>query len=85
VNIELHHHLLHNRRNAVQRQFDPPLQWLGFRARWWAMESPVRYWFAGKLARFLLPFVRPWTATRELPALPAQSFKDWWRRHGSRA
>ena len=85
VNIELHHHLLHNRRNAVQRQFDPPLQRLGFRAWWWAMESPVRYWFAGKLARFLLRFVRPWTATRELPALPAQSFKDWWRRHGSRA
>ena len=25
--------------------------------------------------------LRPWTRSRELPAVPAQSFRDWWREH----
>ena len=85
VKIELHHHLLHNRRNAVQRKLDSPLERLAFRVWLWAMLSPARYAVAGKLLRFARPLLRPWTETREFPPLPKQSFRDWWRQHGSRA
>ena len=43
VGIDLHHHLLHNRRNAVSRQIDPWWQRLAFRVWLWAMKSPARY------------------------------------------
>ena len=85
VKIELHHHLLHNRRNAVQRRFDNPLQHLAFRAWLWAMQSPARYRLAGKLLRFAGPFTKPWTQNREFPTVPAHSFKDWWRQNEPRA
>jgi L-lactate dehydrogenase complex protein LldF len=87
VRIELHHHLLHNRRNAVRRKFDHPLQRLAFRAWFWAMQSSIRYAVVGKLGNFALrlglaqPLLGPWTATREFPTPPKQSFKDHWRQH----
>jgi L-lactate dehydrogenase complex protein LldF len=85
VRIDLHHHLLHNRRNSVQRRFDQPVQRLMFRVWLWAMQSPTRLAAAGKLARFAMrlgwadSFIRPWTQTRNLPAPPEQSFREWWK------
>jgi L-lactate dehydrogenase complex protein LldF len=87
VRIELHHHLLHNRRNAVQRRFDSPLQRLAFHVWLWTMQTPARYAIASKLGSFALrrgiaqPLLSPWTATREFPTPPRQSFKDYWRQH----
>jgi L-lactate dehydrogenase complex protein LldF len=87
VRIELHHHLLHNRRNAVQRRFDSPLQRLAFHVWLWAMQSPMRYAIASRLGNFALrrgiaqPLLSPWTATREFPTPPRQSFKEYWRQH----
>jgi L-lactate dehydrogenase complex protein LldF len=87
VRIELHHHLLQNRRNAVQCRFDNPLQRLAFRVWLWTMQSSKRYAVASKLASFALRrgiaqrLLSPWTATRELPAPPKQSFRDYWRQH----
>jgi L-lactate dehydrogenase complex protein LldF len=84
VRIDLHHHLLHNRRNSVQHGFDHPIQRLLFRVWLWAMQSPARYAVAGKLARLLVrsgwakPLAQPWTQTRELPAAPKESFGEWW-------
>ena len=72
VRIDLHHHLLHNRRNAVTKKFDKPLQRLAFKVWLWAMQSESRY----RLAALALPlrFRRP-----------SQSFRDYWRKHGRRA
>jgi L-lactate dehydrogenase complex protein LldF len=90
VRIDLHHHLLHNRRNAVRRKFDSPLQRLVFRAWLWAMQSPGRYAVAAKLAGIAFrlglaqKILRPWTATRELPAPALESFKHYWKRHEHR-
>jgi L-lactate dehydrogenase complex protein LldF len=87
VRIDLHHHLLHNRRNAVQSRFDNPLQRFIFRVWLWTMESSVRYAIATKLANFALrhgmakSLLKPWTARREFPLPPKQSFKDYWRQH----
>ena len=91
VRIDLHHHLLHNRRNAVQSRFDNPVQRFLFRAWFWAMQSPTRYAIAGKIGNLALrlgiaqPLLKPWTAKREFPMPPRQTFKDYWRQHGRRA
>jgi L-lactate dehydrogenase complex protein LldF len=91
VRIDLHHHLLHNRRNAVRSRFDDPIQRILFRAWLWAMQSPTRYAIAGKVGNLALrlgiaqPLLKPWTAQREFPTPPRQSFKDYWRQHGRRA
>ncbi len=82
--IDLHHHLLHHRRNFVGRRQDGPAQRLAFRLWFWVMNSVARYRLAAGLGRFLLrlgvvaPFLRRWTATREFPVLPRQTFRDWW-------
>jgi L-lactate dehydrogenase complex protein LldF len=84
VRIDLHHHLLHNRRNAVQRKFDNPFQRLAFKAWLFAMQNVMLYRIGGKLARIAMrfgiaqPFARPWTQCRDLPEPPAQSFREWW-------
>ncbi|HUJ71329.1 MAG TPA: 4Fe-4S dicluster domain-containing protein, partial [Verrucomicrobiae bacterium] len=88
VRIELHHHLLQNRRDAVQRKFDNPLQRVAFQAWLWTMQSPARYAVASKLGRLAFrlgiaqSLLAPWTAKREFPTPPQQSFKDYWRQHG---
>jgi L-lactate dehydrogenase complex protein LldF len=89
VHVDLHHHLLQNRRNAVKLRLDPWFQRLALRTWLWAMEGPKRYALAGKLARLALrlglaqPFLKPWTQTREFPPAPTQTFRDWWASTGS--
>jgi L-lactate dehydrogenase complex protein LldF len=88
VRIDLHHHLLHNRRNSVQRQFDRPIQRLLFRAWLWTMQSPARLAVAGTLARLAMrlgwanPLAKPWTQNRALPEPPEQTFREWWEKRG---
>ena len=89
VKIDLHHHLLHNRRNAAKER---PVWWekAAFRAFAVAMNHPVLYRLAGQLAHFGQRFhplikgtpldpARPWTRTREAPKIADESFKDFWR------
>jgi len=84
VHVDLHHHLFHNRRNAVKQRLDPWFQRAAFRVWRWLMEDSMRYALAGKLGRFALrlgaarPLLKPWTKTREFPTAPSQSFRDWW-------
>jgi L-lactate dehydrogenase complex protein LldF len=86
VRIDIHHHLLHNRRNAVRHKFDNPLQRLAFQAWLRVMLDATRYRVGSKLARlamrfgFAQPFLKPWTRGRELPAPPAESFREWWEK-----
>jgi L-lactate dehydrogenase complex protein LldF len=84
VHVDLHRHLLQNRRNAVDRRLDPWYQRGAIRVWRWFMHGERRFAVAGKLGRLALrfgltrPFTRPWTATRDLPPPPAQSFRAWW-------
>jgi L-lactate dehydrogenase complex protein LldF len=63
----------------------------------WTMRDPRRWQRAlrlvcfgriagrrrGRIVRAPVPF-SAWTRTRDLPRPPRQSFRDWWRREGSR-
>jgi L-lactate dehydrogenase complex protein LldF len=90
VKIDLHHHLLQNRRNAVAGQ---PVWWekLAFQAFGYLAARP-------ELLRSLIPFGRfgqkwfhwivkggpldpakAWTETRDLPPIAPKTFTDLWR------
>ncbi len=89
VKINLHHHLLHNRRNA-SRQKPAFAEKLAFRGFAFLMNRPWAYALtkrAGRLLQKLHPWVkgsrldpaRAWTRTRELPPIARQTFKEYWR------
>ena len=89
VKIDLHHHLLQNRRNAAVGKpavlerlaykilgivaNDPKFWWLAKKAGW--LSQPLH----GLVKGSALDPARAWTKTRDLPPLPQESFKDWWR------
>jgi len=89
VKIDLHHHLLRNRRNAMKEK--PKLgEKLAFAGFAWTMKRPKVYAASFAMVRWLLRLMRPvagswidparaWTRTRTLPVPPPQTFKDWWR------
>jgi L-lactate dehydrogenase complex protein LldF len=92
VGIDLHHHLLQNRRNAVQLMPDEGELQL-FKAFAFLMTRPSLYRFLTTLAPFLQPFHKlikgssfdpllPWTKTREFPKAQAETFKDYWGKRG---
>src|SRR4051812_3111075 len=89
VKIDLHHHLLQNRRNAVNQK---PLWWekIAFWVLGRVLNNPGLYAAAKRLGRFgqfFHPLVfgswldpaRAWTRTRDLPPVAKQSFKEYWR------
>lgn len=93
VEIDIHHHLIENRRDSVRQHVRPAPERLGIRAWRWAMSNPGRFAFFGNLSRPLLRFkdgwvpqgspldlLRPWTAHRDLPEPPRESFRQWWKR-----
>jgi L-lactate dehydrogenase complex protein LldF len=97
VKIDLHHHLLHNRRNAVRAGDRPWHERLGFKVWRWTMSGSRRFALAGWLGRGAAGFLtalgfagsrldplRPWTRYRAAPAIPRKSFRALWRENGAR-
>ncbi len=89
VKIDLHHHLLHNRRNSVKQKM-PLGEKIAFKLFAFGASRPTLWKFGMELGRFFQPIqtllhrtpldpVKPWTQSRELPPLASESFKDWWR------
>jgi L-lactate dehydrogenase complex protein LldF len=89
VKIDLHHHLLQNRRNAVHQK---PSFWerLSFKLFAFVVNRPAIYSLAKTLGRIgskLHPLIkgsvldpaRGWTKTRDLPPVAPQTFKEYWR------
>lgn len=83
--------LVHLRAKGVDadRGGIPSMQDLAMKAAGWAMDSPGRFAAAEKavgLGRLLgkgraLPWpASPWTASRDLPPPPAETFRQWWAR-----
>lgn len=98
VKIDLHHHLLHNRRNAVNAGARPWRERAAFSLWRWLMLDAGRFrrwgWLARKMLRMIrvvgltgspLDPLRPWTRYRAAPPIPRESFRELWREeHGSR-
>jgi L-lactate dehydrogenase complex protein LldF len=92
VKIDLAHHLLHNRRNAVSAGHRPWLERLGMRMWRWSMTTEGRYKLAGRMARTMLRLLgmmrinalSPWTQSRELPPVPRTTFRRMWREKDAR-
>ena len=89
VKIDLHHHLLQNRRNAEKKEPNLSEQF-AFRAFAFLARYPaIANWLA-RVGRPFLPFakvvepmmpapLRAWTSSRDLPAIARMSFRDYWR------
>ncbi|MCX8092293.1 MAG: LutB/LldF family L-lactate oxidation iron-sulfur protein [Verrucomicrobiae bacterium] len=91
VQIDLHHHLLRNRRNAAAQK-PRWLERLAFRIFACLATRPALWSLTTRLARVgmklrgrvngsALDPARAWTATRDLPPVAKQSFREWWRTH----
>jgi L-lactate dehydrogenase complex protein LldF len=89
VKINLHHHLLHNRRNAA-RADSSFVEKMMYRSFAFTMLRPKVYQMVTELARVLEPFrqlingtvldpLRPWTKTRSFPPTAQKSFRELWR------
>lgn len=97
VKIDLHHHLLHNRRNAVDAGDRPWHERAGFKFWRWTMNGARRFALMGYLGRAAVRALRalglggtpvdplrPWTKYRAAPAIPRKSFRSMWRESGAR-
>lgn len=89
VGIDLHHHLLQNRRNGASAK---PRWWERIAFRLFARIATCRIGWSlvtrgGRFGQMLHPLVKgtrldpayAWTKTRDLPPIARQSFKEWWR------
>jgi L-lactate dehydrogenase complex protein LldF len=88
VKIDIHHHLLHNRRNAAVEKPLLAEKWL-WRAFAFLMKRPALFRLVsrfGPIAQMFHPLVqgsaldpvRAWTATRDFPQAARRSFRDEW-------
>jgi len=89
VKIDLHHHLLHNRRNSVTQN---PDRWERFAFRAFARLT-AHPGLLDKLVRLSRPFlplvraarhimpppIKAWLGSRELPPVAPQSFRNYWK------
>jgi L-lactate dehydrogenase complex protein LldF len=90
VRIDIHHHLLHNRRNAA-RSAPSRLEKLGHRLFVTVACRPWLFGLGGWVFRRVIGLfesvraIRPallsaWLETRDLPPAPVRSFREEWRR-----
>lgn len=89
VKIPLHDQLLARRRELVVAGTQPASKRLAMRIAAWFLGSRALYELAGRVARLALRRLprsllygrwNAWGRQRELPAPPAESFRDTWRR-----
>lgn len=92
VQIDLHHHLLRSRQNAVAEK-PSFFQKILFSAFEITMTRPALYLLASRVIRLFLPLFKTvegspmdpfkaWTATRTFPSLPSETFKSYWEHRG---
>ena len=96
VKIDLHHHLLENRRNAVNGAERPWSERIGFKIWQWTMQSASRFRILGGLARAALRVAHrlgldgtpldpmgPWSKNHAAPRVPKKSFRALWGKNNA--
>jgi len=97
VKIDLHHHLLQNRRNAIAAHTHSLVEKVGFAFWRWMMLDADRFQRLGALAKLggrimgklgltgsALDPMRPWTKTHASPPMPRESFRSLWRKRNGK-
>ena len=90
VKIDIPSILVHLRNQHVEAQKRPTPESIAMAAAAYTMDRPRLYAaaqraarlgrFAGRRGRGLPPPLNGWTASRDLPNPPEQTFRDWWAR-----
>jgi L-lactate dehydrogenase complex protein LldF len=96
VKIDLHHHLLENRRNAVNHSARPWAERFGFKIWQWTMQSASRFRIVGGLARMALRITQSlgldgtaldpmgsWSKNHAAPRVPEKSFRALWGKNNA--
>lgn len=89
VKIDIHDQLYKWRQVIVKEGYAAKGKSLAMKGMAFTLENPKRYNGAGKMARWVLkntPFVvnnkmNPWYWQREMPEVPKESFKEWFRKN----
>ena len=92
VRIDIPQLLVHLRARVVEEKRLPTAEAVAMAAAGWVMSSPRLFSAAGRAARggrilgrrgrirSLPPPLSAWTATRDAPVPPRETFRQWWRR-----
>ncbi|HEU5021930.1 MAG TPA: lactate utilization protein LutB domain-containing protein, partial [Bryobacteraceae bacterium] len=93
VKINIPEILIHLRNRVVENGDDPTMERLGMKVAAWAMGDATNLAMARSLGRIAqMPFasngaihnlpgmMAGWTATRDMPSIPKESFRQWWSR-----
>jgi L-lactate dehydrogenase complex protein LldF len=91
VKIDIHNQLYKWRQVLVKEGYVDPLKKAGMHGMAVAFSSPSIYSGSGKLMRWIMkrfPSLvnnrrNPWFKGREMPALPKESFKEWFKKNRS--
>jgi L-lactate dehydrogenase complex protein LldF len=95
VRIDIPSLLVHLRARVVEERRLPTPESIAMAAASWLMTSPKRFGAAERAARggrllgrrrgrisTLPPPLSGWTASRDAPVPPVETFREWWRRTG---
>ncbi|GAA0933526.1 LutB/LldF family L-lactate oxidation iron-sulfur protein [Virgisporangium aurantiacum] len=97
VRIDIPQLLVHLRARVVEEKRMPTAESVAMAAAGWVMSSPKLFAGAGRAARggrilgrrgrirSLPPPLSAWTATRDAPLPPRETFRSWWRRTSGNA
>ncbi len=93
VKIDIHLQLYTWRKELVARKLLPWKKRMGMKLGSMVLRRPWLYRLAGRMMRFWMPRLpkflvygkmNPWGKQREMPPMPAESFRDWYRRNRRR-
>lgn len=91
VKIDIHNQLYQWRQVLMQEGHAPAGKTAGMKMMATVLSSPGRFSFAGRMARKMLKWfprlavngkLNPWGKQRELPQVPKESFREWYKKNG---